>query len=201
MTSRLNIDPARTAALVLHCQKDIVEGVTSGIDPQVGAELVKRAAAVLDGCRRAGVLVVNVMALLRRDYSDVSPRNVVFSSLKEAGRIQEGTEGAAIHPGLAPQPGDVVVVGRRVNAFIASDLETVLRARDATTLVLMGINTQGTVLSTLRHAADLDYDIVVLEDCCADSDEEVHLVLLKKVFPMQATVTSSRDFLAAIGRT
>ncbi len=200
MATKLSIDPAHTAVLVLHCQNDIVKGVTSGIDQEVGAELVKRAAAVLDGCRRAGIGVVNVMALLRQDCSDVSPRNKVFSYLKEAGRIQEGTEGSAIHPGLAPQPGDVVVVGRRVSAFIGSDLETVLRSNDITTLVMMGINTQGTVLSTLRYAADLDYAIVVLEDCCADSDEEVHRVLLKKVFPMQATVIESADFLAAIER-
>jgi len=38
-------------------------------------------------------------------------------------------------------------------------------------------------LSTVRWAADADYEILVLEDCCADADEEVHRVLMHKVFP------------------
>ena len=198
--SPLNIDAIRTAVLVLHCQVDIVAGVTSGIKPSAGAELVERAATVLNGCRQAGIAVINVVAQLRPSYPEVSPRNKVFSALMRAGRMQEGTEGAQIHPRLAPQSGDVVVTGRRVNAFIASDLESILRARDITTLVLMGINTQGTVLSTLRYAADVDYDLIVLEDCCADSDDEVHRVLIEKVFPLQATVVSSREFLAALGQ-
>ena len=55
----------------------------------------------------------------------------------------------------------------------------------------MGIATSGVVLSTVRWAADLDYSLVVVEDCCADSDEEVHRVLMQKVFPRQARVIAA----------
>jgi nicotinamidase-related amidase len=34
------------------------------------------------------------------------------------------------------------------------------------------------VLSTVRHAGDLDYRLVVVRDCCADPDAEVHAMLL-----------------------
>ena len=37
-----------------------------------------------------------------------------------------------------------------------------------------GVATSGVVLSTLRLAADLDYRLTVLADCCADRDAEVH---------------------------
>jgi hypothetical protein len=30
------------------------------------------------------------------------------------------------------------------------------------------------VLSTVRHAGDLNYRLVVVRDCCADPDAEVH---------------------------
>jgi nicotinamidase-related amidase len=46
------------------------------------------------------------------------------------------------------------------------------------------------VLSTLRQAADLDFKLVVLADGCGDGDPEVHRVLMEKVFPTQATVTT-----------
>jgi nicotinamidase-related amidase len=54
--------------------------------------------------------------------------------------------------------------------------------------VLTGIATSGVVLSTVREAADKDYRLTVLADCCADGDQEVHQVLTTKVFPRQADV-------------
>jgi len=77
-----------------------------------------------------------------------------------------------------PQATEVIVTKRRVGAFSTTDLESVLRARQVTCLVLLGIATSGVVLSTVRWAADADYALVVLEDCCADGDEEVQRVLM-----------------------
>jgi nicotinamidase-related amidase len=77
-------------------------------------------------------------------------------------------------------------------------METVLKAKGVTHLVLMGIATSGVVLSTVRWAADADYEITVLADCCADADDEVHRVLTQKVFPRQATAVSAAEFLQAI---
>ncbi|MGA2932584.1 MAG: isochorismatase family protein, partial [Acidimicrobiales bacterium] len=95
--------------------------------------------------------------------------------------------------------GDIVVTKRRVSAFAGSDLDVVLRARGARTLVLAGIATSGVVLSTLRQAADLDYGLVVLRDGCADADEEVHRVLLDKVFARQADVLTVDEWTDGIG--
>ncbi len=64
----------------------------------------------------------------------------------------------------------------------------VLRSQGIDTLILCGIATSGVVLSTLRYAANQDYRLTVLSDCCADSDEEVHRVLTEKIFLRQATV-------------
>ncbi len=75
----------------------------------------------------------------------------------------------------------------------------ILRANDIETIVMFGIATSGVVLSTLRHAADADYRLIVLKDCCSDRDAEVHRVLTEKVFPRQATVITAAEFLAALG--
>jgi nicotinamidase-related amidase len=66
--------------------------------------------------------------------------------------------------------------------------------------VLAGIATSGVVLSTVREAADKDYKITVLADCCADRDEEVHRVLLTKVFPRQAEVMDAAAWADQISR-
>ena len=93
---------------------------------------------------------------------------------------------------------DIVVTKRRVSAFSGSDLEVVLRAQGISHLVLCGILTSGVVLSTLREAADKDYQLTVLADCCVDSDEEVQRVLLSKVFPRQAEVVTAEAWSARL---
>jgi nicotinamidase-related amidase len=64
-----------------------------------------------------------------------------------------------------------------------------------------GIATSGVVLSTLRQAADLDYELVVLRDGCVDSDEEVHRILCDKVFPRQAEVVDVAAWIASLSGT
>jgi nicotinamidase-related amidase len=100
-----------------------------------------------------------------------------------------------IHPAVGPEDGDVVVVKKRVSAFTGSDLEVVLRSLEVRSLVLTGIATSGVVLSTLRQAADLDYDLTVLADGCADADPEVHRVLTEKIFPRQASVITTKEWI------
>jgi nicotinamidase-related amidase len=74
----------------------------------------------------------------------------------------------------------------------------VLRAQGIEHIVLAGISTSGVVLSTLREAADKDYEITVLSDCCFDRDEEVHRVLTEKVFAMQSNVLKLNEWAAAV---
>ena len=186
MADEFSLDPAHTALLIMDYQVDVVSRYV-----QQNQSLLDRAAETLNAARAAGAPVVYVAVRFRAGYPEVSPRNQSFAALRESGRLLAGSPGAAIHPQVAPQPEEPVVIKRRVGAFSTTDRETILRAQGITTLVFMGIATSGVVLSTVRWAADLDYSLVVVEDCCADSDEEVHRVLMQKVFPRQARVIAA----------
>lgn len=149
--------------------------------------------ATLAAARSAGVPILYVVVRFREGYPEVSPTNKFFSALINGGTpLQEGTDSAAIHPAVAPQPGDLLITKRRVSAFTGSDLEVVLRAGQLTHLVLCGISTSGVVLSTVREASDKDFRLTVLADCCADADAEAHRVLMANIFPRQATVIDHR---------
>jgi nicotinamidase-related amidase len=74
----------------------------------------------------------------------------------------------------------------------------ILRTNGAETLILLGIATSGVILSTVRHGADADYRLIVVEDCCADRDQEVHRVLIDKVLPRQANVLPASEVTEAI---
>jgi nicotinamidase-related amidase len=167
----------RSALLVMDVQEEIV----ARLDAAVLLERLGRATAV---ARANGVPVIYVKVAFRPGYPEVSRRNQSFSAISQSGGFLE--DSSRVHPAVAPRPGDIEVIKKRVSAFSGSDLDVVLRAQEIGTMVLTGIATSGVVLSTLRAAADMDYRLIVLRDCCLDGDEEVHRVLMEKVFPRQA---------------
>ena len=181
-----------TALLIMDVQQGIAERFGSD-DPYLA-----RLSSAADAARAAGVRVIYVVVSFRAGYPEVSPRNKSFSAIAGTGRFAAGDPGAQIHPAVAPQDGDVTVTKLRVSAFAGSDLEVVLRSGAVDRLVLAGIATSGVVLSTVRQAADLDYQLTVLADGCLDADAEVHRVLTEKVFPRQAEVTSVADWVASL---
>jgi nicotinamidase-related amidase len=187
------IEPNRTALLVMDLQADILSRVGEHTAP-----LLERAARVVAAARKARVPVIYVVVGFRPGYPEVNARNASFSALSQSGRLIVTTPGADIAPAVHPEEHDIVVVKHRVNAFAGTDLEMVLRAKWVDTLVLLGIATSGVILSTVRHAADSDYQLVVVKDCCADADEEVHRVLTEKVFVRQATVISADELTTAL---
>jgi nicotinamidase-related amidase len=188
----IGVDGA-SALLVMDVQQGIVE--------RFGGEeagLLERLASAIEAARAAGVVVIYVRVAFRPGFPEVSSDNRAFAALSAGGGFGEDDAKTRIHPAIAPQLGDVVVVKKRVSAFTGSDLELVLRAKRIDTLVLTGIATSGVVLSTLREAADRDYRLVVLADGCADSDPEVHGVLTEKVFPRQADVSDIEEWIAGL---
>jgi nicotinamidase-related amidase len=194
ITPKLAIDNTKTAVLIMDYQNDIVRMLPENVQ----VSLLDRASTILKKARQSRMPVVYVVVRFRDGYPEINPHNKLFSSVKESGHLREGTAGSEIHDRVAPQPEDIIVTKRRVGAFFTSDLETILRAKNIDTLVLFGISTSGVVLSTIRWAADMDYSLVVISDACADRDAEVNRVLMDKVFPWQATVVTTQEFLNAI---
>ncbi|MGW5670250.1 cysteine hydrolase family protein, partial [Micromonospora sp. NPDC003776] len=159
----LTLDPARTALLAMDYQPLLVARI-----PDAAAQL-DRVRTAIDVVRRHGGQVGYVrVALADEDYARV-PGHSRFAVL--AGQLgpalHADAPGTQVHGDLAPQPGDIVVRKSRVGAFSTTDLDQQLRARGVDTLVLAGWSTSGVVLSTVREAADRDYQVVVLADGCA----------------------------------
>lgn len=172
------------ALLVMDVQQAVVDRYP---DPAY----LPRLGTAIKAARGAGLPVIYVTVGFRAGYPEVSPRNKMFGRLTLARGVSAPNE---IHSAVAPEDGDIVVTKRRVSAFAGSDLDVVLRAGGIEHLVLTGIATSGVVLSTLRQAADLDLGLTVLADGCLDADPEVHRVLVEKVFPQQAEVTTVADW-------
>ena len=194
MADNLSIDRRTSALLVMDFQALIVDNYAAGAEA-----LLDRTAKLIAVARTAGMRVIYVVVGFRPGYPEVSDRNATFKGLKALGAFAAGAESAKIHPAVAPLAEEIVVTKHRVSAFTGTDLDLILRANGIETLILTGIITSGVVLSTLRHAADADYRLLVVGDCCSDRDEEAHRMLLEKVFPWQATITTAAGLEQAIG--
>jgi nicotinamidase-related amidase len=168
---------------------------TYAVDKEALLGRVKRLAVA---ARKSGSMVIHVVVGFQLGHPEVSERNSIFSSLKAAGRLATGDPNAGIYPDLTPQPGDAVVTKQRVSAFTGTNLDMILRSNNIDTLLLTGIATHGVVLSTLRHASDMDYRAVVVADGCSDKDPEVQRVLMEKIFPLQATVATVEEVIGAL---
>lgn len=186
----------RTVLLLMDLQRNIVERAAAypGVDPVV----LMHAAEAADAARAAGIPVVYVRVAFRDGGPEIATANRRFAAAKAHATGGELAPEVQIADAIAPRPGEPVVTKRRVSAFAGSDLDTILRALRAERLVLAGIATSGVVLSTFTQAADLDFDLVVLSDACADADPEVHRVLVEKVFPKAAAVITTAEWAGAL---
>lgn len=176
---------------------DVQQGVVERFMPEAQALLHTLAGAVA-AARAAGVTVIFVRVAFRAGAPEISARNRTFAAIGAAARMDEQDAATQIHPALDPKPDDILITKKRVSAFAGSDLDVVLRSLQVSSLTLAGIATSGVVLSTLRQAADLDYELTVLRDGCIDGDPEVHRVLMEKVFPRQASVVTAEAWDAAL---
>jgi nicotinamidase-related amidase len=174
--------------------------IQSAVVPAFGGDeaLLEDLQRLASSAREASVPVVYVRVAFRPGYPDVSDANALFGPLRDVMDLTEANPDTGIHPKVAPHEGDVIVTKRRVSAFTGSDLQLVLRSMGIRRLVLAGVATSQVVLSTVREAADLDYELVVLSDGCADGDAEVHGLLMEKVFPSQATVSTIDEWIGSL---
>jgi nicotinamidase-related amidase len=176
-----------TAVLVMDYQAEVLVMLGDKAKP-----VFERARTVVAAARAAKLPIIYVVVGFRAGYPEVSPKNASFSMIATGGKFLVTTPpGANIVDDVKPEPGDPIVVKHRVSAFHGTDLDMILRAKGIDTLVLLGISTSGVVLSTVRHAADADYGVVVVKDCCLDGDDEVHRVLTEKVFARHKVITAS----------
>lgn len=130
--------------------------------------------AAIAAARAAGVLVGFVRVGFSADYRECPPASPIFSKARENGLFKLGTSGTAVHPLLAPQPGDFDIVKHRVSPFYGTALEPILRANAIERVILSGVSTNGVVHSGAREAHDRDYECVILEDCCAGVSAAEH---------------------------
>lgn len=192
-------DPNRVALLCIDFQRDFVEpggfGESLGNDVSRLRTAIAPTQAVLAEFRRRGWPVIHTREGHRADLGDLFPakRDRGNPSLRigeegPMGRLLvRGSTGHDIIPELAPIEGEVVLDKPGKGSFYATDLETILRAKNIAQLVVTGVTTEVCVQSTVREANDRGFESLILSDCTGSYFPEFHASALE-MFAAQGAI-------------
>lgn len=187
------IDPARAAVLVIDMQRDFLDPGAPVATPG-GLALIPGINRLTARARARGMPVIFTQEMHRADRSDFG-----IELEFEPPHCLEGTPGMDLAPGLEVAGGDYRVQGkRRYDAFLGTDLETLLRSRRVESLLVTGVCTDICVASTVQHARNLDFRCYVVGDCVAGTSPERHraaLLCLEHVFGYVVSLAEAERLL------
>lgn len=188
------IDPTRTAVLVIDMQRDFLDPGAPIATPG-GLDLIPRINRLTARARALGMPVIFTQEMHRADKSDFG-----IELEFEPPHCLEGTPGMELAAALDVAPGDYRVLNkRRYDAFLGTDLDTLLRSLRVENLLVAGVCTDICVASTVQHARNLDFRCYVLRDCVAGTTAERHqaaLLCLEHVFGYVVSLAEAEKALA-----
>lgn len=181
----------QTTALVL---VDIQQGLAASEGDRNHPEAEQQAGVLLRAWRRAGLPRVHVQHLSVHPHS----------------RLRPGQAGVEPSPAVRPLPDEPVFQKRVNSAFIGTTLEAYLRAQGIGRIVVAGLTTEHCISSTCRTAADLGFEVTIVEDATACfgrtsfdgqyyGPDEIHRLALAALHEEFATIRSSAEVLAEFG--
>jgi nicotinamidase-related amidase len=136
----VTLDPHTTALLVV----DVIAPICNAQQPKCLA-MVPKVVALIAAARKAGVMVA-------------------YSAALPGGLTAPVTAGPPFLAEIAPQSGDLIVLGSAQDRFFATPLDALLGRHGITTLILAGWRENGSVLYTAVGANLHNYTVVVPED-------------------------------------
>lgn len=176
--------PPSCALLLIDLQKAI-DHPSWGVRNNPDAE--QNAAALLAAWRRSGRPVYHV----RHD------------STEPLSTYRPGQPGNDFKEIVAPLPAERVIAKTVNSAFVGTPLAAELQAAGYTSLVVCGVITNNSVETTVRHGANLGFDIILAEDACFTfalrhwPADEVHAMSLANLEGEYCRVAPTAAILAA----
>lgn len=185
---RVEIDPARTALIVVDMQNDFVrEGGSLRVPEAEGT--IPAIRSLLDLARNSGMHVV----FTQDTHTDGDPEWRIWPE-----HARESTWGWQIVDELQPHDGEVVIRKLRYDAFYGTPLDHLLRLWGTDTLVICGTVANICVHYTAASAALRWYSIVIPRDATSALDPfDMESALRQTVFLFAGVVTESTGIVVS----
>ena len=186
----VEFDLDRTAVIVVDMQNDFCHPdgwlASIGVDVTPARSPIEALVNGVPALRRVGVPVVWLDWGARADRANLPP-NVIHVYDPEGAGVGIGSTEPTGSPVLERNSwsaalvdelerivadDDIRIDKHRMSGFWDTELDSVLRNLDVTTLLFAGVNADQCVLATLIDAACAGYDTIMLEDACATTSPD-----------------------------
>lgn len=200
----MQLDPSKTALVMIEFQNDFTSTGGSLHEAVKGVmestHMLDNAVDAVTKAREMGVTIIHTPISFAEDYRELSPQPYgILKGVVDTNSFRKGTWGAEIVDVMAPQPGDLVVEGKRgLCGFASTNLDFILRSRGIQNVALGGFLTNCCVESTMRTAYEKGYNVITLTDCVAATSEEEHQNAIAKDYPMFSRPMTHEELLAAL---
>jgi nicotinamidase-related amidase len=204
MSQPLQLDPARTALVLIEYQNEFVsEGVVlhNAVAPVMDKTgMLANTVALVDAARAAGVTIMHAPITFAPGYGELSRHPYgILKGVVDGNAFVKGTWGAAIVDDLTPAEHDILIEGKRgLDTFASTNLDFILRGRGIDTVILGGFLTNCCVESTMRSAYENGYRVITLTDCTAATSAEEHDNAIAYDYPMFSLPMESTEVKAAL---
>lgn len=196
------IDPKRAALLVIDVQNDFVH--PNGLFAAAGKSMttvhaaVQRIIHLVDVARSIGIRIFFIQQTTPPHGKGDTPPLLRFKTRdgKSPDYTVEGSWGWKFADELNIGHSDCIVRKFRSDAFLWTNLDQLLRANRIETVVATGVVTEGCVESTVRSAGHHDYYVVVVGDCVASPNTDLHKGSMR-LMQSRYVVASSTDIEAS----
>ncbi len=190
-------NPTRSALILIDMENGFVDP-RGGHCIRFAQSTVPACAHALDLARSKGIPVFFVKRIYRADGSDVELTR--YAAWKAGGHAcmpaSAGFNSAQAPEALRPQPGDYSIIKPRFSAFFQTELDLILRRLDVRTVILAGTTTPNCIRTTCYDAISLEYNTVVLTECCSSQTEEIQRVNLEDMQRIGAVLMDNETFAA-----
>ena len=170
---------------------DLQKGITAVPAVHPIDDIIKRSARLAAAFRRYGLPVVLV------NVTGGAPGRTEISRAA----FTRPPDWADIVEDLGQQPDDLLVTKQTWGAFHGTSLDTLLRDRGVTQIVLTGVSTSAGVESTARSAYEHGYHVALVIDAMTDRDGEAHQNSVQRIFPKLGETATTDDVLTLLDKT
>ncbi|MEM9037653.1 MAG: cysteine hydrolase [Actinomycetota bacterium] len=197
------IEPRSTALVVVDMQNAFCEEDAPAEVPASRGivDNINRLAADLRAAGGQVIWIVSAFAVRdgRSDWTNFFD-NIVSAEVRERTmtNMAPGAHGTLLYPPLDVLDDDTLVEKNRYSCFAsgASQLERVLRGRSLDTVLIAGTKTNICCEATARSAWDLDFDVVMVSDCCAALSDREHQSALENTIQQFGDVLTGSEVVA-----
>tara|TARA_R100000005_G_scaffold89631_1_gene60362 strand:- start:75080 stop:75655 length:576 start_codon:yes stop_codon:yes gene_type:complete len=185
--------------LVLDMQNDLVhpEGASgkSPLGEQVRERsVVSNTAVAVKLAREKGIPVAFVRVAFSDDHREANLHSQVFGPIAKNGILKKDSWGGQVHADIGKSDDEWDIVKHRVSPFYQTRLELLLKTLEVDRIYCSGVSTPAVVQATVRDAHDRDFDVVVIEDCCAAPTAQEHANSLASIARFCSVVPLAEAF-------